>query len=190
MADMEATIESTLAKGKDTLGKSVDHLKQELIKIRAGKASPSMLNGIMVEYYGNPTPLQQVANISSPDAKTLAIQPWEKSMLGPIEQAIFGANLGLTPMNDGEYVRITIPPLTEDRRKDLVKQTKSLGEEARIAFRSERHKMIDFIKKEVKEGYPEDAGKKREAEVEQMIKEFMTKVDGLLEGKEKEIMTV
>ena len=107
------TIESTLAAGKDLFDKTLDHLGNELTKIRAGKASPAMLKGLMVDYYGNATPLNQVANISTPDARTLSIQPWEKNMLGPIEQCIFQANLGLTPMNDGEFVRIMIPPLTE-----------------------------------------------------------------------------
>lgn len=187
---MEETIESTLKKGKIAFQNSVDHLKDELSKIRAGKASPAMLNGILVVYYGNPTPLNQVANLSSPDSKTIAIQPWEKKMLGPIEQAIFAANLGLTPMNDGEFVRITIPPLTEERRIQLVKQAKSLGEDAKISVRNSRHKMIDFIKKEVKDGYPEDAGKRKEEEVEQLVKEFSHKIDDLIEAKEKDVMTV
>lgn len=187
---MEATIESTITKGKEAYDRAIDHLKHELIKIRAGKASPAMLSGVMVDYYGNPSPLNQVSNISTPDSKTLSIQPWDKSMLGSIEQAIFAANLGLTPMNDGEFVRITIPPLTEERRIDLAKQCKVLGEETRVSLRSERHKMIDFVKKEVKDGYPEDAGKKRESEVDQMLKDYTKKIEDLLEAKEKEIMTV
>ena len=187
---MEPTIVSTIEKGKVAFENTIDHLRSELQKIRAGKASPAMLNGIKVDYYGNATPLNQVSNISTPDAKTLSIQPWEKSMLGPIEQAIFAANIGLTPMNDGEFVRISIPALTEERRKDLAKQCKALGEEARIALRNERHKMIDFIKKEVKDGYPEDAGKKRESEVEDMVKNYSSKISDLLDAKEKEILTV
>jgi len=187
---MEATIDSTISKGKVAYNNAIDHLRNEVSKIRAGKASPSMLNGIMVDYYGNPTLLNQVSNISTPDARTLSIQPWEKNMLGPIEQAIFAANLGLTPMNDGEFVRISIPPLTEERRIDLAKQSKGLGEEAKIALRNERHKMIDFIKKEVKDGYPEDAGKKREEEVEALVKDYTKKIEELLAAKEKEIMTV
>ena len=187
---MEETIDSTIAKGKAAFDKAIDHLKSELQKIRAGKASPAMLNGIMVDYYGNPTQLTQVANVSTPDARTLSVQPWEKNMLGPIEQAIFAANLGLTPMNDGEFVRISIPPLTEERRKELTKSTKILGEEAKISLRSERHKVIDFIKKEVKDGYPEDAGKKRESEVEQSVKDYTKKIEDLLAAKEKEIMKV
>ena len=187
---MSTTIESTMADGKKEMEKSIDHLRSELLKIRAGKASPAILNGIMVEYYGNPTPLSQVANIGTPDSRTISIQPWEKSMLGPIEKGIFEANLGLTPMNDGEFVRVVIPPLTEERRKDLVKHAKSLGEDAKVSLRSARHKMMDFIKKEVKDGYPEDAGKKREGEVEDMLKAFSKNIEAILDAKEKDILTV
>jgi ribosome recycling factor len=187
---MEETIDSTIEHGTIAFQKALDHLGDELTKIRAGKASPNMLNSIMVEYYGNPTPMPQIANISAVDSRTLSIQPWEKSMLAPIERAIFEANLGITPMNDGEAVRISIPPVTEERRRDLVKQAKALGEDAKVSLRNARHKMIDFIKKEVKEGYPEDAGKKREADVDHLVKEFYTKIDALLVAKEKDIMKV
>ncbi len=170
--------------------KVIAHFKEELVKIRAGKASVSMLDGIMVDYYGTPTALSQVANINTPDSKTLSIQPWEKSMLAPIEQAIFGANLGLTPMNDGEFVRIIIPPLTEDRRKDLVKQAKSEGENAKVSIRNERQKWMSFIKKEVKDGYPEDAGKKKESELEGIVKNYIKNIDDLFAAKEKDILTV
>ncbi|MDF1698975.1 MAG: ribosome recycling factor [Saprospiraceae bacterium] len=187
---MAETIESTMAHGKAEMDKTIDHLRAELIKIRAGKASPSMLSGIMVEYYGNPTPLTQVANLGTPDSRTISIQPWEKSMLGPIEKSIFEANLGLTPMNDGEFVRITIPPLTEERRKQMVKHAKSLCEDAKVSLRSSRHKMIDFIKTEVKDGYPEDAGKKREVEVQDMVTNYGKNIDQILQAKEKDIMTV
>ncbi len=184
------TIESTLTDGKALFDKALDHLNSELTKIRAGKASPSMLNGLKVDYYGTPTALNQVANISTPDARTLSIQPWEKNMLGAIEQTIFQANLGLTPMNDGEFVRISIPPLTEERRKDLVKQSKSLAEDAKISLRNGRHKMIDFIKKEVKDGYPEDSGKKKESDVDAMVKNYTIKIEAMIAAKEKDIMTV
>lgn len=187
---MEQTIESTIKEGKEEMDHALEHLRQELIKIRAGKASPSMLGGIMVDYYGNPTPLSQVANMNAPDSRTISIQPWEKSMLGYIEKAIFEANLGLTPMNDGEFVRITIPPLTEERRMQLVKQAKSLGEDTKISLRNSRHKMMDFIKKEVKNGYPEDAGKRKEGDVESMLKNHYAEVDKIIEAKEKDIMTV
>ena len=149
-----------------------------------------MVSGLLVDYYGSPTPLNQVANVSSADARTLAIQPWEKSMLSAIEQAIFAANLGITPMNDGEFVRITIPPLTEERRRELVKQAKHLGEEAKVSLRSGRHKMMDFIKAEVKDGYPEDMGKRKEGHVDKMLHEFSDKVDAMISAKETDIMTV
>jgi len=187
---MEQTIESTISEGKSSMDNAIQHLKDELIKIRTGKASPSMLNGIMVSYYGNPTPLSQVANLGTADSKTLTIQAWEKSMLATIEQAIFAANLGLTPMNDGEFIRISIPPLTEERRKDLVKQAKSLGEDTKVSLRNERQKMMEFIKKEVKNGYPEDAGKKQEDAVQNLTKAFGKKTDDLIEAKEKDILTV
>lgn len=187
---MSETIESYFGKGTDYMNDALLRLKNELVKIRAGKASPAMLNGLYVDYYGTPTALTQVANVSTPDSKTLSIQPWEKKLLGPIEQAIFAANLGLTPMNDGEFVRIIIPPLTEDRRKTMVKQCKALGEEAKVSLRSARQKMMEFVKKEVKDGYPEDEGKKREIEIQNMISDFSKKIESLLDSKEKDIMTV
>jgi len=187
---MAETIESTIASGKADMDKAIEHFKSELLKIRAGKASPAMLAGIKVEYYGNETPLTQVASLNAPDSRTISIQPWEKSMLGPIEKAIFEANLGLTPMNDGEFVRITIPPLTTERREQMVKHTKALGEDARVSLRSSRHKMLDFIKKEVKAGYPEDAGKRKESEVQDMVDSFGKMIDEILAAKEKDIMTV
>jgi len=183
-------IDNLLNTGRSEADKALGHLKSELVKIRAGKANPSMLDGIMVEYYGTPTPLSQVANVGSPDSKTLSIQPWEKSLLGEIEQAIFKANLGLTPMNDGEFIRIGIPPLTEERRKEMVKQSKALAEDAKVSLRNTRHKLMEFVKKEVKDGYPEDAGKKKESEIQAMIKGFGAKIDELISLKEKDIMTV
>ncbi len=169
---------------------SIEHLQFELTKVRTGKASTSLLIDIAVNYYGHPTPVSQVANVSTADARTIIIQPWEKSMLAPIEKAIFEANLGITPMNDGEVVRLSIPPLTEERRKDLVKLAKQLGEEAKISLRSTRHKALDSIKKAVKEGYPEDAGKRKEAEVQNLITDYTKKVDNMVEAKEKDVMTV
>ncbi len=187
---MEETIVSLKQKTQEAIDKALDHLKQELMKIRTGKASPSILNGIQVDYYGNATPLSQVANIGTADSRTLSIQPWEKSMLAPIEQAIFQANLGLTPMNDGEFVRISIPPLTEERRIELVKQTKVYGEDAKVSMRAARHKLIDFVKKEVKDGYPEDAGKKDEETADKMVKTGYDQIDKILEAKEADIMKV
>ncbi|MEE9438308.1 MAG: ribosome recycling factor [Saprospiraceae bacterium] len=187
---MAETVESTLKTGKEEMESAVDHFRNELAKIRAGKASPAIISGLFVDYYGTPTLMSQVANISTPDARTLSIQPWEKTMLAPIERSIFEANIGLTPMNDGEFVRISIPPLTEDRRKEMVKQAKSYGEDAKVSLRNTRHKMMDFIKKEVKDGYPEDAGKKKESEVQDLVNGFGKNIDSILAAKEKDIMTV
>ncbi len=183
-------LESYIQKAKKFMDESINHLQRELSKLRAGKASPAMLNGIMVDYYGNPTPLKQIANINSPDSKTLSIQPWEKSMIANIEQAIFAANIGLTPQNNGEMVIINVPPLTEERRKELVKQSKSLGEDARVSLRNARHKVMDFIKNEVKNGYPEDMGKRKEDAVQKMINNHNDEIQKLLDAKEKEIMTI
>lgn len=187
---MSELLETTIKSGSQEMDHTIEHLGDSLMKIRTGKASPSMLSGIQVAYYGTPTPLTQVANVSAQDSKTLSIQPWEKTILADIEKAIFEANLGLTPMNDGEVVRISIPPLTEERRKSLVKQVKSEGENAKVSLRNARHKMMDAIKREVKEGYPEDAGKRKEEEVEQLVKKFGEKVDTIVASKEKELMTV
>jgi ribosome recycling factor len=190
MPDNDQFLSDKIEKEKNGMDKAIDHLQKELVKVRAGKASPIMLDGILVNYYGTMTPLSQVSNISTPDSRTLSIQPWEKNMLGPIEKAIFEANLGLTPMNDGEFVRINIPPLTEERRKDLVKSTKKLGEDAKISIRDHRHKALEAIKKEVKDGFPEDAGKRVEKEVDDMTKSYNDKVDNMLKQKEKDIMTI
>lgn len=187
---MSQNIEEFIVATKNDMKSSLEHLINETNRIRTGKASPSMLSNIMVDYYGTPTLLTQVANLGVADSKTITIQPWEKSMLGPIEHAIFAANLGLTPMNDGEFVRIIIPPMTEDRRKDLVKQTKGLGEDAKVSIRQSRHKAMDFIKTEVKNGYPEDAGKKREKDVEDLVHNFYKKIETILIEKEKDILTV
>ena len=187
---MKELINDVLQDGKGQMEKALVHLHDELLKIRTGKASPAMLSGLLVEYYGNPTPLNQVANVNASDARTLSIQPWEKSMLAPIEQAIFAANLGLTPMNDGEFIRINIPALTEERRRDLVKQAKHIGEDAKVSLRNTRHKLMDAIKEEVKDGYPEDVAKRREAEVDKWIHEYYDKVDKMIQAKEKDIMTV
>lgn len=187
---MSQDIDQYLKESQHFMNDAIEHLNNELIKIRTGKASPSMLNGLLVEYYGSPTPLSQVASVAAADARTLSIQPWEKSMLGPIEKSIFEANLGVTPQNDGEFIRINIPALTEERRKELVKQAKHLGEEAKISLRNARHKMMDFIKTEVKEGYPEDLGKRQENHVDKMVHDFSDKIDQIIAAKEKDIMTV
>ncbi len=187
---MVADVNNYIGKAKKYMDEALVHLDKELAKIRTGKASPSMLSGILVDYYDNPTPLNQVANVGASDAKTLTIQPWEKKMLGVIEQAIFAANLGLTPMNDGEIIRITIPPLTEDRRIEMVKRAKALGEEGKISLRNARHKVMDFIKKAVKDGLPEDTGKDKEAETQDIINEYTEKINEMVAAKEKDIMTI
>lgn len=187
---MEGNLEDNIQFGQAEMQDAIDHLQKELLKVRTGKAAPSMVSGLTVDYYGSPTPLNQVANVSASDSKTLTIQPWEKTMLGPIEKSIFEANLGLTPMNDGEVVRISIPPLTEERRKILVKNVKSLGEDAKISLRNTRQKLMEMVKKEVKDGYPEDAGKRKEDEIQKMVNAFGAKVDQIVELKEKDIMTI
>ncbi|MCB0608421.1 MAG: ribosome recycling factor [Lewinellaceae bacterium] len=175
---------------EEGMNHALEHLERELIKVRAGKASVNMLDGILVNYYGAPTPLNQVANVSISDSRTINIQPWEKSTLGPIEKAIFEANLGITPQNDGEVVRLTIPPLTEERRKDLVKKVKSLGEDAKVSIRSSRREAMEHIKKAVKDGFSEDGGKMKEADVQHLTDKFTKDVDDILIAKEKDIMTV
>ena len=187
---MYTNTETLIKEAKDQFDKSIDHLKHELIKVRTGKASTAMLDGILVNYYGSDVPINQVSNMGLADSKTITIQPWERSMLSGIEQAIFAANIGLTPQNDGEFIRITIPALTEERRKDLVKQVKGLGEETRVGIRNERHKILHFIKDEIKDGYPEDAGKRLEDKIEGIIKDYGEKIEQLLESKEKDIMTI
>lgn len=169
---------------------AIEHLEQELTKIRTGKASPAMLSSIMVPYYGSPTPLAQVANLGTSDARTLTIQPWEKGMLGAIEKAIFEANLGLTPMNNGEQVIINVPPLTEERRKQYAKMVKAEGETAKISLRNARRDGMEAIKKEVKNGFPEDAGKRLEDKVQSSVDGFTKQIDSIVEKKEVEVMTV
>jgi ribosome recycling factor len=169
---------------------SIEHLQKELTKVRAGKANPAMVSDLLVPYYGNPTPVNQVANVSTSDARTIVIQPWEKTMLSPIERSIFEANLGVTPQNDGEVIRISIPPLTEERRKDLVKSAKGLGEEAKVSIRNARRDAMEQVKKAVKDGFPEDMGKRLEGNIQELTDSFSEKVDKLVSAKEKEIMTI
>lgn len=187
---MSEELEHHIKSGKDLMNKGLDHLRVELTKIRTGKASVAMLDSIMVEYYGTPTALSQVSSLTTPDSKTIAIQPWEKSLLSNIEQAIFAANLGLTPMNDGESVRITIPPLTHERRLQLVKQCKGLGEEAKVSLRNARQKMMSAVKAAVKDGFSEDAGKKKEANIQNVVNDYAKKVEELVDAKELDIMTI
>ena len=187
---MDELISLQLDDSTELMTKAVAHTETELTKIRAGKAMPSMLDGIFVDYYGTATPLAQVSNINTPDARTLAIQPWEKTMLGPIEKAILDANIGLTPQNDGSIIRLNIPPLTEERRRDLVKKVKEEAEKGRVAIRNIRKDANDTIKKLKADGVSEDEIKAGEAEVQKLTDSYIAKVDVLAEAKEKDIMTV
>ena len=178
----------TGAKGKMT--SAVNHLEEDLKTYRAGKANPLVFNNVMVDYYGSPTPVPQVASVTTPDAKTLMIQPWEKKMIPLIEKAILDANIGLTPSNNGESIRCTVPPLTEERRKELIKKAKGAGENAKVSVRNARRDAIEQLKKANKEGMPEDLQKEYEQLVQKETDAFTKKVDDLVAAKEKDIMTV
>ncbi len=187
---MTEEIEILLEMAQEKMDKAITHLEHELIKIRAGKASPGMLDGVMVDYYGSMTPLQQVANINTPDPRTIAIQPWEKAMIQPIEKAIMVANLGFNPENNGEIVRINVPPLTEERRKDLVKQAKKEAEDARISIRNVRRDSNEELKKMKKDGLAEDIEKDAETEVQKLTDKYSNIVDEHIAKKEKDILTI
>lgn len=187
---MSELIKKQLTDAKALMEKAIEHCDNELSKIRAGKASPSMLDGVLVDYYGSPTPLSQVGSVNTPDAKTIVIQPWEKTLLGPIEKAIMEANLGVNPQNDGVVIRINVPPLTEERRRDLVKKSKGEAENGKIAIRNIRKDINDKIRKLKAEGVSEDEMKTGEADVQKLVDSYIAKVDQLAEAKEKDIMTV
>lgn len=184
--ELRSIIDNTSASMK----KAINHLESELTKIRAGKASPNMVDGIMTEYYGNPTPINQVANVSVLDARTISIQPWEKNMLQIIERSIIAANIGINPQNDGNVIRLYLPPLTEERRKELVKKCNQEGEQGKISVRNIRRDAIEHIKKLQKDGLSEDVCKDGEKEVQDLTDKFIALVDKHLEAKEKEIMAV
>ncbi|MBC7511642.1 MAG: ribosome recycling factor [Ferruginibacter sp.] len=175
---------------ESTMSKAISHLEAELIKIRAGKANPNMLDGIVADYYGSPTPIAQIANISVLDARTISVQPWEKNMLQPIERAIIASNIGINPQNDGNYIRLFLPPLTEERRKELVKRCNVEGENGKVSIRNIRRDAIEQIKKLQKDGLSEDAAKDGEADVQEKTNRFIALVEKHLEAKEKEIMVV
>ena len=179
-----------LAGAKDKMAHSVTHLDEELKTYRAGKANPLVFNNVMVDYYGSPTPVPQVASVTTPDAKTLMLQPWEKKMIPAIEKAIIDANLGLTPSNNGESIRCTIPPLTEERRKELIKKAKAAGENAKVSVRNARRDAIEHLKKAQKEGMPEDLQKEYEQLIQKETDAFSKKVEELVAAKEKDMMTV
>jgi len=186
MADIEFYIEHA----RELMEKSLQHMHSSIAKIRAGKAMPSMLDGIMVEYYGNPTPINQVASINSQDARTLVIKPWEKNIVSNIERSIINSDLGLNPQNDGEIIRINIPVLTEERRIDLVKQARHEAENGRVSIRNVRKDANDHLKKLLKEHVSEDEVRLAEEQVQNLTHEFITKIDNALKKKEEDIMTV
>ena len=170
---------------------AVDFLEEDLKNYRVGKATPAIFNGVTVDYYGTPTPLNQVASITTPDAKTIAIQPWERNMISKIEKAILDANVGLTPSNNGEIIRCVVPALTEERRKDLVKKAKAAGESAKVVVRNARRDAMELLKKAQKnEGMSEDTEKEGEGEVQKVTDKFVKNVDDIVAAKEKEILTV
>ena len=170
--------------------KAVDFLEESLANIRAGKASVNVLNGVFVDYYGSQTPVSGVASVTVPDAKTILIQPWDKNMIRLIEKAIIDSNIGLTPSTNGESIRLSMPPLTEERRKELVKQSKAEAENARVSLRNARRDAVESFKKAVKEGMPEDEGKDGETQAQKLLEKFNKAIDSAFEKKEKEIMTV
>ncbi len=179
-----------IADAESNMVKAIAHLEQELIKIRAGKASPDMLDGIMVDYYGVPTPVGQAANVNNIDSRTLSITPYEKNMLGPIERAIFQSNMGITPNNDGIAIKLFMPPLSEERRKEYVKRAHGEGEQAKIAIRNIRRDAIEQIKKLQKEGLSEDECKGSEDKVQQITDKKVAAIEAHCQVKEKELLTV
>ncbi|MFZ9695717.1 MAG: ribosome recycling factor [Chitinophagaceae bacterium] len=183
-------IQSITAHAQDHMKKAISHLEAELSKIRAGKANPQMFDGLVVDYYGSPMAINQVANISVMDARTLSIQPWEKNMVQPIERAIIAANMGVTPQNDGAIIRIFLPPLTEERRRELVKKCHGEGEHGKVAIRNIRRDAIEHIKRLQKNGLSEDVCKDGEDSVQQLTDKHISLVDTHLAAKEKEIMSV
>lgn len=187
---MTEDVQLVLEDVEEKMQKAIDHLANELATIRAGKANPRVLDMVTVDYYGAKTPLTQVANVSAPDAKTIAVQPWEKAMIEPIERAIINSNLGLTPINNGDIIRINIPPLTEERRKQLVKQVGGEAESARVSIRTARREGIEELKKLQKEGLSEDEAKTAEDEVQKLTDKFTHKVEEMTKKKEEDIMTI
>ncbi len=184
------TVDSIISDLTASMQRAIAHLETEISKIRAGKATPQILDGIFVDYYGNATPINQVANITTPDARTISLQPWERNMLGAIEKAIIASNIGLNPQNDGNYIRLFLPPLTEERRKELVKRVYGEGEQAKIAVRNLRRDSIEQVKKLQKEGLSEDIAKDAETRIQGITDKNILVVDQHCKEKEKDIMTV
>jgi ribosome recycling factor len=187
---MNEEVELIIEETRERMQKALDHLEHELAHLRAGRATPALLDGIMVDYYGVNSALAQVSNINTPDARTILIQPWEKSTLGTIEKAIMAANIGLTPMNNGEVIRISVPPLTEERRHQLVKQVRNEGENGKISLRLARKWANDELKRMLKEGLPEDIEIDATETVQEMTRDFVAKIDKVMAQKEKDVMTV
>lgn len=187
---MHEEVDFILEHCEEKMGAAIEHLEKELLHIRAGKASPAMLDGVLIDYYGSMVPLQQVSNISTPDARTIAVQPWEKGMIPVIEKAIMAANLGFNPENNGEIIRINIPVLTEERRRLLVKQALQEGEIAKVSIRAGRKDSNEQLKKLLKNGLSEDLEKDAEEEVQKMTDRFTKKIEDLVKAKEKDIMTI
>jgi ribosome recycling factor len=187
---MQEDLKRIIFDASDSMKKAIGHLESELTKIRAGKANPQILEGISIDYYGAATPLSQVANVSVADARTLTIQPWEKNMLQPIERAIIASNIGLNPQNDGVIIRLFLPPLTEERRKEFVKRVNNEGEQAKVAIRSIRRDAIESIKKLQKDGLSEDTAKDAEADIQAITDKHIVLIDRHCEVKEKEIMAI
>ena len=187
---MNEEVQFVIDAAEEMMDKAINHLELELGALRAGKANPRMLDTVMVDYYGTQTPISQVANIGTPDPKTIAIQPWEKTMVEPIERAIINANLGFTPMNNGEMIRINIPALTEERRKVLVKQVHAEGEGARVSVRSARKDANDEVKQLEKDGLSEDEAKTAEDAIQEQTDSFGEKIDKIIKAKEEDIMKI
>ncbi|MBX7053165.1 MAG: ribosome recycling factor [Flavobacteriales bacterium] len=187
---MSDEVKMALDEATDSMQKTIDHLEFELSKIRAGKASPAMLDGVKLDYYGSPALLKNIANVSTPDPRTITVQPWEKHMLDAISKAIIEANLGLNPQNNGDIIIINVPMLTEERRKDLSKRAHSEGEHARVGLRNARKEALDFIKQAQKDGLPEDEAKMGETKVQDLTDKFNKKIDEVIAAKDKDIMTI
>jgi ribosome recycling factor len=187
---MSEETEFCLEEAREGMHNSILHLEKEFQKLRAGKASPQMLEGVRIDYYGVMTPIEQTSNISTPDARQIIVQPWDKSVIGLIEKAIMAANLGFNPKNEGEILRILVPPLTEERRRDLVKRAKAEAENARISVRNIRRSANDTAKQLKKDGTPEDEVDKLELDIQKLTDEYISKIDTILETKEKDVMTV
>jgi ribosome recycling factor len=187
---MSEELQKYIDQASSSMNKAVAHLEAELVKIRAGRATPQMFDGLTVDYYGTPTPINQVGNISVADARTLTIQPWERNMIQPIERSIIAANLGVTPQNDGVMIRIFLPPLTEERRKEIVKRVNGEGEHSKVAIRNIRRDAIEHIKKLKKDGLSEDIAIDAEEDVQQMTNAHIAQIDKVLAAKEKEVMSI